>query len=72
MDLGHPWALFSGMMIGLIGIGLLMHGRKSTHVPSIVAGVTMCAFPYFMESAGAMWLVAAACLGGLYAANRLA
>jgi hypothetical protein len=67
MDLSNPGALFSGLIIGAIGMGLFIYGKKQQHIPSLLAGVGMCVFPYFVSSLLVMWALAALCLGGLYA-----
>lgn len=70
MDLSSPWAIMSGLVIGAIGFVLLMHGKRNVDVPPMVAGLALCVAPYFVGSLLAMWLLAAACLGGLYAWTR--
>lgn len=72
MDLTHPGALFSGLIIGVIGMAFFIYGKKQQHVPSLVAGVGMCIFPYFVTSLVVMWLLAVLCIGGLWASNKLA
>ena len=70
MDFDHPGLLFSGLIIGAIGAVLFVYGRKQENPRSMVTGVVMCIFPYFVGSLALMWLAAAACLGGLYAWSR--
>ena len=70
MDLGNPLALLSGLIIGGIGFVLFVLGKKQHNVRCLVTGVAMCVFPYFVGSLLALWLIAAACLGGLYAWTR--
>jgi hypothetical protein len=70
MDFSSPWAIVSGLIIGAIGFVLLLHGKRNFDVPPMVAGLTLCVFPYFVGSLLALWLLTAACLGGLYAWTR--
>ncbi|MCC6661984.1 MAG: hypothetical protein IT437_14000 [Phycisphaerales bacterium] len=70
MDLSHPWLLMSGFLIGSAGFLLLLRGKRELDVPSMVAGLTLCVFPYFVGSMLVLWLGTAACLGGLYAWTR--
>jgi hypothetical protein len=70
MDLSNPWSLMSGLLIGLIGMGLLMYGKKAQSPAPIVAGLVLCIAPYFMASLLAVWLLTVGCLGGLYALAR--
>ncbi len=67
MDFANPAVLFSGLLIGTIGAGLFIHGKKSENLKTLATGIVMCVFPYFVGSVALLWLGAAACLGGLYA-----
>jgi hypothetical protein len=71
MDLGNPWALFSGVLIGIIGTALVVYGKKQLDLRCLLAGILMCVLPCIVGSVAAMWALAAACLGGLYAWSRL-
>ncbi len=66
MDFGNPWAIISGLFIGLIGMGLFMHGKKAGNFKTLGAGVVMCAYPYFVTSIIALWGIFAVCLAGLW------
>lgn len=70
MDLGNPWALFSGLMISLVGMALFMFGRKQSNFKAIGAGVVLCVYPYFVASVLLLWLIFAACMAGLYLLNK--
>lgn len=70
MDLSHPWAILSGVLIGMIGFVVFNYGRKQTNLKCIATGGVLCVFPYFVGSTLLMWGIAAACLGGLYAWTR--
>ncbi|MBX3359120.1 MAG: hypothetical protein KF745_11925 [Phycisphaeraceae bacterium] len=72
MDLTNPAVLLSGLFIGTIGVGLFIHGKKSENIKTLITGIVMCVFPYFVGSVALLWLGAAACLGGLYAWSRYA
>ncbi|MDP1663351.1 MAG: hypothetical protein Q8L55_15680 [Phycisphaerales bacterium] len=67
MDLSNPWSQMSGLLLGLIGMGLLMYGNKEMRIAPIAAGLVLCIAPYFVASVVVMWVVAGACFGGLYA-----
>jgi hypothetical protein len=63
--------LVVGGFISLIGLALVMYGRKETRVPHVVAGVILIVFPYFV---GIWWLailIAAVIIAGLALASRL-
>ncbi len=42
--------LFIGLIFGSLGMGYIAYGRKQSHLPAILAGVGLCAFPYFVNS----------------------
>lgn len=70
MDLGDPWVLFSGLLIGTVGFVLFMYGKKQANFKCLFTGLAMCVFPYFVSSVLVMWLITGACLGGLYLMTR--
>lgn len=70
MDLDHPAAFFSAILIGLIGTVLFIYGRKQQSVRCLLAGAALCIFPYFITSVAVMWAVTGGCLGGLYYLSR--
>lgn len=70
MDLSNPWTLFSGLIIGCLGMVLFIYGKKQTNMKCLVTGGVLCVFPYFVTSLVVMWLITGACLGGLYFASR--
>ena len=72
MSFDHPWVLFSGFLIGAIGMVLLVYGKKQVSPRCLLTGGILCIFPYFVTSLVVMWVVAAACLGGLYWSSRSA
>ena len=72
MDFGNPWLLLSGLFIGLIGMAMFIYGKKQQNLRCLSVGVVLCVYPYFIASVAVLWLIAAACLGGLYAWSRFA
>lgn len=70
MDLSNPAALISSILIGVIGMGLFIYGKKQQSLPPLFAGVVLCVFPYFVASVVLMWIITAGCLGGLYVMGR--
>ena len=63
--------LVVGGFISLIGLALLMYGRKETRVPHVITGVILIVFPYFV---GIWWLailIAAVIAAGLALVSRL-
>lgn len=70
MELGSPASLISGVLIGAIGAGMFMYGKRQERPLTLFTGLALCVFPMFVASVLAMWLIAAGCLGGLYLASR--
>ena len=63
--------LVVGGFISLIGVALLIYGRKGVRVPHMVAGLILIVFPYFV---GLWWLalvIAAAVLAALAVISHL-
>lgn len=63
--------IIAGGFISLIGLALLMYGRKEVRVPHLAAGVVLIVYPYFI---GIWWLqilIAVVILGGLSLFSRL-
>jgi hypothetical protein len=70
MDLGNPWMLISGAIIGLIGTALFIYGRNAQEPKCLGAGVVMCVFPMFVSSLALMWAIAGLCMLGVYVLPR--
>lgn len=70
MELGSPASLISGVLIGAIGTGMFMYGKRQERPLTLFTGLALCVSPMFVASVLAMWLIAAGCLGGLYLASR--
>ena len=67
MDLSNPWVLISGLVLGAIGMGLFMYGKKQTDFRCIATGIALCVVPYFIGSVLVTWLVGFGLIGGLWA-----
>ena len=52
--------LFTGLIFGSIGMGYMAYGRKQANFMALLAGVGLCAFPYFVNS---VWMSMAIGLG---------
>ncbi len=70
MDLGDPWMLLSGLLIGLVGIVLFNIGRKEVNFKLLTTGAALCVYPYFVGSLLILWLAFAGIMAGLYLAQR--
>jgi len=55
----------ASFLVGTVGLGLFVYGRKQLRTPQLVVGIAMMAYPYFIESAAVICAVAGALLIGL-------
>ena len=60
-----------GAFISLVGIGLLMYGRKESRVPHLAVGLVLVIYPYFIGNALVQIGVAVIVLLGLAMISRL-
>lgn len=71
MDLDHPAVLFSGLILGAIGMGMFIYGKKQQRLDCLAVGAALSVLPMVAHSLLVIWGVAAACLGGMYAKSRV-
>jgi hypothetical protein len=60
-----------GSFISMIGLALLMYGRKAVRVPHIVVGLILIVYPYFLGGVGLTIGVAFVLIAGLAVFSRL-
>lgn len=70
MDFGSPASLISGLIIGSLGMAFLLFGKKQGHVPALIAGIVMSGETFVIHSILLQWVVAIACMAGLYAISK--
>ena len=63
--------LLLGAFIGLLGLALLMYGRKAVRAPHIVVGLILLVYPYFVGSFLVEVAVAIVLVAGLTLVSRL-
>ena len=68
MDLN---SILVGVFISLVGLALLMYGRKQTRLPHMVVGLILIIYPYFVGSIVLQFGVAVVLLAALALASRL-
>ncbi len=54
--------LFWGVILGSIGLGFVMYGRRQRRAAALAAGVALCVLPYFVTNP---WLLASLGLGAM-------
>ena len=64
-------ALLASVLIGSIGLGLFVYGKKQRRPPHLAAGILLMVYPYFVPSVALMFVIAGALLGLLYLASYL-
>jgi len=47
------------MLIGSIGFGYFIYGRKQMKASALVAGIVLCIYPYFISNIWLMLLIGA-------------
>jgi len=62
--------LVASLVVGSVGLGVFLHGRKLARLPHMVIGATMMVFPYFVPRAGPMLGVFALLVAGLWLLGR--
>ena len=72
MDLDNPAVMFSGMLIGMVGLAAIMYGRKAEDVRFVLLGVVLSVVPFLAHTLLALWGVTVGCCGLFYAAARRA
>ena len=70
MDLSSPAALIASLMVGSIGLGLFLYGRKLQRMPQVAVGATLMVYPYFVTGVVPMLGIGGALLGGLWFTER--
>lgn len=55
----EPGSLFWGMIFGSLGMGYFVYGKNQAKFAYILAGIGLCAYPYFVTSLWGTFLVGA-------------
>jgi hypothetical protein len=56
MDSG---TILLGVILGAIGMGYIVYGRKQMHAMALISGILLCIFPYFVPNIWLALLIAA-------------
>jgi hypothetical protein len=62
----NPSFLFASLIWGSIGIGYFVYGKKQRSIVPTVGGILMVTASYFAGSAGAMSVICAGIMLGVY------
>ena len=52
-----PLVLFGSILFGAFGMASFVHGKRNSHLLSIVLGIALMSFPYFVSDTLPMFLV---------------
>ena len=70
MDLDHPGVLFSGLLIGALGMGFFVHGKRNADLRTLLAGVGFSVIPVVGHSLLVLWGATGLCASLLYVSSR--
>lgn len=62
--------LGASLLVGGLGTGLFVYGKKQSRVPQLLAGILLMVYPAFLSSALVILLVACAVIGALWLGIR--
>jgi predicted cobalt transporter CbtA len=62
-------ALLASVVVGSVGLGFFMYGKRQQRVPHLVVGLVLMVFPYLVGSVGLMAIIAAGLIGLLAVAS---
>jgi hypothetical protein len=64
-------SILASLLIGLVGAGCFMYGRRQSRLPQMLVGALLVVYPYFVSSVPLMVAIAAGLLAALWGAVRL-
>jgi hypothetical protein len=64
-------ALLASVLLGSVGMGFFIYGKKQRRGPHLAVGVLLMVYPYFVSSVSIMLGIAAGLVGLLYLASYL-
>jgi hypothetical protein len=62
----NPTWLFLSLVLGTIGAGLFLYGRKADRLPHLAAGLVLMVYPYFVGTTLVLLIVGGAIGAGLW------
>jgi hypothetical protein len=55
----NSWSIVLGVLLGAIGVGYIVYGRRQMHGMALISGILLSIFPYFVPSIWLTLLIAA-------------
>jgi hypothetical protein len=71
MDMDNPLLLFSGILIGAIGMGLFIYGKKNSDLGALLMGVVLSVLPLMSHTMLVMWGITGLSSAGMYLLRRI-
>lgn len=71
MDMDNPILLFSGILIGAIGMGLFIYGKKNSDLVALLMGVVLSVLPLVAHTMLVMWGITGLSSAGMYMLRRM-
>jgi len=65
MDFSFTY-IWSNLMIGCLGMGYFLYGKKAQRPWPLIAGLLMCIYPFFIYDIILLWLITLAICVGVY------
>jgi hypothetical protein len=62
-------ALLASVVVGSVGLGFFIYGKRQQRAPHLVVGLVLMVFPYLVGSVGLMAIIAVALVGLLAVAS---
>ncbi len=70
MNFDDPSILFSGLLIGAIGMGLFIYGKNVPDFKVLMSGIALSVIPFFAHSMLMLWGLSGICAAALYLSRR--
>jgi uncharacterized protein (DUF983 family) len=64
-------SLLASVLIGSIGMGLFVYGKRQRRAPHLAIGIVLMVYPYLVPSVALMFAIGAALVGLLWFASYL-
>jgi hypothetical protein len=69
MDLSTSGLILS-LIIGAVGAGLFIYGKKQRCWPQLTGGILLCVYPYFVPNLWVMGAIAVMIIAAVWIASR--
>jgi hypothetical protein len=63
--------LLVALVVGAVGVGFFIYGRKQARIPHLIAGILLLAYPYFIPNPWVSAAIAAVILVALWLSVRM-